>query len=130
MNDDTTASNDGKGGSAANSHVVGGEISEMDAAGREVMTTATAVKNRLIEADVTISALTREWRGRAAADFGNDWDRAYQEGLACLERLHKLGEFLRSAAGIFHQTENDAAAAFRNRYKVGDLGQPSRGEML
>ncbi len=87
----------------------------MDAAGREVMITATAVKSRLVDAGAAMSELTREWRRAAAASFGNDWDSVYHEGLSCIERLHKLGEFLRMAAAHFHQTETHAAAAIRNR---------------
>ncbi|WP_228819064.1 WXG100 family type VII secretion target [Nocardia transvalensis] len=90
------------------------ELPGVDAAGREVMTAATAVKNEFVRAEATITALMTEWRGVTAASFGSEWDTIHSEGLACTERLHNLGEFLRTAASAFNEIETDVVAAFRH----------------
>ncbi|QIS19550.1 WXG100 family type VII secretion target [Nocardia terpenica] len=113
MSDDTSPPDIGGSEAGSRFRTVRLELFEVDGAGREVMTVATAVRKQLVQAETMVSALVAEWREPAAADFESEWDAIYRHGLACVQGLHTLGELLRSVAGAFDEADAEAAAALR-----------------
>jgi uncharacterized protein YukE len=94
------------------------DLRAADDGGRQVMTTAAALRARVSAADDPVAALLERWRGADAAALAAEWDTARDALGVCLDRLHLLGHGLRQVAATWRRHEDRAADMFRRPGRI------------
>ncbi|WP_280263811.1 WXG100 family type VII secretion target [Nocardia wallacei] len=96
----------------------------MDETGRRMMSAAATVRNQVSTTETDISALLAVWDDPQAREIGEEWATARRMTEETIDRLHQLGEVVRSSAAAMADVDSEAAAMFSKRPPLPSFRHP------